>query len=353
MTRRIEYIDAMRGLAMIMVVIGHFFSLSFHYYNPLFLNINATLQLPLFFMISGFFAPHMLKESFMKAVWDKFSRLIIPAILMFSIFVWIFNLNYVKGFYDPLKYGYWFTFVMFGYTIIYILVSRFTKVLGLSNKTSTCIHLISGVLITYIGLGADGLCTELPTLDLFSVVLYNYYFYYVLGAVLFAKKRFIINLLCNKRLLGGGVVFYSIGQIALAKYGTYSLRYGAGITNICIVSVALLIIWKLFDSYPQLSKTSAIGRFFTLVGRRSLDVYFIHYFFIPKDLSSWGLYFQSIDGVFISYLCAIILSIPLIYVSMGVGYILRLSPITSKLLLGVSNKKPTTVNTPIANNENN
>lgn len=351
MTRRIEYIDAMRGLAMIMVVIGHFFVFSFHYHNALFLNINAALQLPIFFMISGFFAPHMLKESFIKAVWDKFCRLIIPAILMFSIFVWIFDLNFINGLYDPFKYGYWFTFVMFGYTIIYIIVSKFTKVFRLSNKTSTCIHLISGVLITYIGWGSDRLSTTLPTLNLLSTALYNYYFYYALGAVLFANKRFIINSLCNKWLLGGGVVLYSIGQIAIAKYGTYSLRYGAAITNICIVSVALLIIWKLFDSYPQLSKTSAIGRFFTLVGRRSLDVYFIHYFFIPKDLNSWGIYFQSIDGVFISYLCAIILSIPLIYASMGIGYILRLSPITSKLLLGVSDNKLTTDNTPIAHNE--
>lgn len=353
MTRRIEYIDAMRGLAMIMVVIGHFFVFSFHYHNALFLNVNAALQIPLFFMISGFFAPHMLKESFSMAVWNKFVRLAIPGIFMFSIYVWVFDLDFTNGLYEPFKYGYWFTFVMFGYTIIYFIISKFTKVLRLSNKTSTCIHLISGVLITYIGLGSDRLSAELPILDLFSTALYNDYFYYALGAVLFANKRFIINSLCNKWLLGGGIIFYTIGQIAIAKYGTYSLRYGAGITNICIVSVALLIIWKLFDSYPQLSKTSAIGRFFTLVGRRSLDVYFIHYFFIPKDLSSWGLYFQSIDGVFISYLCAIILSIPLIYVSMGVGYILRLSPITSKLLLGVSNKKPTTVNTPIANNENN
>lgn len=138
---------------------------------------------------------------------------------------------------------------------------------------------------------------------------------------------------------GGGIILFAIGQIAIAKYGTESLRFGAGITRISIVTVALVIIWKLFDSFPQLSITSSIGRFFTLVGRRSLDVYFIHYFFIPKDLSSWGIYFQSIDGVFISYLCAIILSIPLIFASMGIGYILRLSPFSAQLLLGTAGNK--------------
>lgn len=63
MNNRIEYIDAMRGLAMIMVVIGHFFVFSFHYHNALFLNINAALELPIFFMISGFFAPHILNNT--------------------------------------------------------------------------------------------------------------------------------------------------------------------------------------------------------------------------------------------------------------------------------------------------
>lgn len=215
MNNRIEYIDAMRGLAMIMVVIGHFFVYSFHYHNALFLNINATLQLPLFFMISGFFAPHILKESFIKAVWNKFSRLVIPAILMFSIYVWVFDLNFINGLYDPFKYGYWFTFVMFGYTIIYIIVSKFTKVFRLSNKTSTCIHLVSGVLITYIGLGSDRLSTTLPTLNLFSTALYNYYFYYALGAVLFANRRFIINSLCSNWLLGGALYFMQLVESQL------------------------------------------------------------------------------------------------------------------------------------------
>ena len=339
MSRRIEYIDAMRGLAMTMVVISHFFTGSFHYENALYINVNHALQIPLFFMIGGFFAPQVLRKPFLQAIWDKFARLVIPAILMMSLFLWVCDLDYVSALFHRYKEGYWFTFVMFGYTIIYIVVSLLSKRLQLSDKTSDGLHLFVGVLVTYIALATDRLSTEWPILELFSTADYKTYFFYVLGAVLFAYRRHLPNVLNNRWLLGGGILFFIIGQIAIAKYGTDSLRYGAGIINICIVSVALMIIWKLFDSYPQLSSASLIGHFFTLVGRRSLDVYFIHYFFLPKDLTSWGIYFQSIDGVFISYLCAIILSIPLIYLSLGIGYILRLSPVTSKLFLGISDNK--------------
>lgn len=340
MSRRIEYIDAMRGLAMVMVVICHFFSWSFHYQNPLYMNVNHALQIPLFFLVGGFFAPQMLRQSFIKAIRDKFARLVVPAIVMMSLFLWVFNLNYVSALFDQFKQGYWFTFIMFGYTVIYALVSLISKRLKLSDKTSDGLHLFVGVLVTYIVLATNELLAEYPVLVLFSIAEYKNYFFYALGAVLFARRNYLFNVLKNRFLLGGSILFFIIGQIAIVKYGTDSLRYGAGITNICIVSVALLIIWKLFNSYPQLSSASRIGRFFTLVGRRSLDVYFIHYFFLPKDLTSWGIYFQSIDDVYISYLCAIALSIPLIFVSLGIGYILRLSPITSQLLLGVFDNSP-------------
>lgn len=340
MGSRIEYIDAMRGLAMTMVVICHFFTGSFHCNNALYMYVNHALQIPLFFMISGFFAPHMLRQPIIKAIWNKFVRLVVPAILMFSLYLWVFDLDYVGALFDRFKEGYWFTFVMLGYTIIYNIVSRIFKRLRLSDNTSDCLHLFVGVLITYISLATRGLSAKWPVFELFSTVNYNNYFFYALGAVLFANRHLVLNMLKNRWLIGWGVLSYIIGQIAVAKYGMESLRFGAGITNICIVSVALLIIWKLFDLYPQLSKTSSIGRFFTLVGRRSLDVYFIHYFFLPKDLNSWGAYFQSIDSVLISYICAIVLSVVLIYMCLGVGCVLRLSPVTSQLLLGVFDNKP-------------
>ena len=55
-SNRIGYIDEMRGFAMCLVVIGHVFLFSFNIEAQGFISsfLCGTLQLPLFFMISGF-----------------------------------------------------------------------------------------------------------------------------------------------------------------------------------------------------------------------------------------------------------------------------------------------------------
>lgn len=55
MGKRIGYVDAMRGLAMLLVVIGHVFYFSFcDKTNIIFRILSEELQIPLFFMVSGF-----------------------------------------------------------------------------------------------------------------------------------------------------------------------------------------------------------------------------------------------------------------------------------------------------------
>lgn len=53
MGKRIEYLDAMRGLTMTLVVIGHIFAYCMNHGNII--NTELTnLRLPLFFFVSGF-----------------------------------------------------------------------------------------------------------------------------------------------------------------------------------------------------------------------------------------------------------------------------------------------------------
>ena len=54
--KRIEYIDAMRGMAMFMVIVYHISFGCFHSENIITKIVNVQLELPLFFFISGFFA---------------------------------------------------------------------------------------------------------------------------------------------------------------------------------------------------------------------------------------------------------------------------------------------------------
>ena len=55
--KRIEYIDALRGLTMILVVFSHVELTSFGFENPTFINsLFMSFRMPLFFWVSGYIA---------------------------------------------------------------------------------------------------------------------------------------------------------------------------------------------------------------------------------------------------------------------------------------------------------
>lgn len=334
--KRIEYIDAMRGLAMLLVVIGHFFTWTLANNNAnIFCSIiNAQLQIPLFFMISGFFASRLRAKSFWRTLYGKFHRLVIPAILMLALFCWLKHLDFQSALWKLYKEGYWFTLVLFGYIIIYMSTDVVAKKIGMNNRKTMAFHCIVALAVSYSALFAASRTTQYPILHLFSYSEYFNYPFFVIGSLLFLNRTTALNSLSNNMLMGGVIFFYIFGQIFLSMYGADCLQYGAGITVLAVKFAALLIILRLFDLFPALSVASRYGRFLSLVGRRTIDVYFIHYFLIPIDLGSFTNALHSVDAPFWIYLLAIGVSIPLVIASLGIGELLRLSPLTSRLLLG-------------------
>lgn len=338
MNQRIEYIDAMRGLAMMMVVISHCCSCSFGNHPIFSIYINNAIQIPLFFFISGFFVPKLTKKSLYQVTTDKFIHLVIPALLVLFLFCWVFRHNYLSTIYQRFSGGYWFTLVLFIFIIIYLSIDKAIRFAGISGTKAKFMHIILGLIVSYSALFFSKYTTTCSLINLFSITEYFNYTYFVVGAVLFEHRDTVFKLQRNAIISGLCILFYFLAQIATALYGTESLQLGAGIFLLCMHTSSLLIIWQLFHRYPALSTDSHIGRFLSLVGRRSLDIYFIHYFFLP-DLHLWGNYLFSINAQFIEYLLAIMLAIPITFISLGMGYILRLSPVTTRLLLGVKPSK--------------
>lgn len=332
---RITYIDAMRGLAMLMVVVSHCCDGCFFYqpiYNTL---INHALQIPLFFFISGFFVSRLTQRNFLNTMAERFRHLVIPALLMLGFFCWVFSKDYTEALFLSMKMGYWFTLVLFGYITLYLIIDKTAHKLRLSALSATIFHVIVALGISYASLASDRFDESYHVLSLLSIKEYFSYFYLMIGALMFKHRAMLCNALNNSNIIGGGIVLSVILQTSMTLYGTAYLGYGAGLTILCLRTVELTIIWALFHKYSALSTTSRFGHILSFIGQRSLDVYFIHYFFLPSHLQSWGIYFAEINAPFIAYLCAIALSIPLIAASLGVGSILRLSPFTTELFLGV------------------
>ena len=117
--QRVEYIDAMRGFTMILVVYSHICHFCL---GDSLLGFNATFflfRLPCFVMLSGWLFGPVAQRSFVANVCHKFMVQIIPTFIFLLLLApppeFFHQLGALKG-------GYWFTFVLFEFFILYMLI---------------------------------------------------------------------------------------------------------------------------------------------------------------------------------------------------------------------------------------
>ena len=79
------------------------------------------------------------------------------------------------------------------------------------------------------------------------------------------------------------------------------------------------------------------------VGKRTLDVYMIHYFILPRHLKCFGQFFSENVNPVIEFFVTSIIVLLIIAVSVLIGNILRLSPFLSHYLLGEKRLSKTSI----------
>lgn len=143
MTKYIESIDMLKGITIILVVIGHAVQgvvSSQHLtinteYNSIFIlkQIIYGFHMPLFFIIAGLFINSWIKRSFKEAILQKIFRLMVPYFIWSAITAIAMQFadcytNYGLGIRDfllsPIKpfSQYWFLYVLFFIHIIYYIL---------------------------------------------------------------------------------------------------------------------------------------------------------------------------------------------------------------------------------------
>lgn len=134
-SKRVPFIDALRGFTMFLVVYWHIMALS--------LGIKAnesiigafflTFRMPMFFFLSGYLGFKTV-ENFTCLKWKELARKktfvqLVPTAIFFSLFQIVNNSSPIVFFKDGLT-GYWFTLVLFELFITYYTVSLFVNRLG-------------------------------------------------------------------------------------------------------------------------------------------------------------------------------------------------------------------------------
>ena len=335
---RIEYIDALRGFTMILVVFQHIATFCWHI-NSKGISVHDFLlqvRMPMFFFISGF----VLYKA--GVVWDtrqviSFFRKKIPVQLIspfvfFFVFVHVHGIPLKEAILEPDKIGYWFTYALFFYYVFYAAV-RFC----IRSRWSGLVLLAIGFALYHIALPEVDQIIPLSSQvkGFLSMPMWRYFLFFVIGTLVREYFPRVEKWLDSLWLLAVCICFYF-----LVNAFRSNLPYNIPVLDLAITLSGLVILFSFFRvNRASFSKDKVVGRSLQYIGRRTLDIYLIHHFLIPRNLDFITVF---IDHPMPVIEAAVSLSIALLIVaaSLLIGNIIRLSPFLAHWAFGAKKTSP-------------
>ena len=355
-TKRLSWLDALRGFTMILVVAYHVAQVSFHETEKTSaaLPFLVLMRMPLFFFVSGFLA---YKASFtwtipnaLKLTWKKLKVQVIPALVFMGLFV-IFKMkgdiadNFMRLLASPTKGGYWFTWVLLQMFIIYYVCCYVGKSLSLKK----------GVLL-FAGWAASVLAYE--TLYLPKVFTYHEDTFFAYSSLVQTIRYMQFFLLGNivrrywhqaERLFDTSWFFPLVVTLAVVCcadiFQLHTLKkVWVNLPRTTAMYALLLIVVMFFRHYQAwFEEGKRTGRFLSFIGTRTLDIYLLHFLLLPKmpQVGAW------LNANQPNFLLSIVLSVSVALVVIAfcllASQLLRVSPFLQLYLFGKRQTKTASV----------
>lgn len=361
-SKRIEYIDALRGFTMILVVFSHIFIPGVRLTNNLFI----TFRMPLFFFISGYIAYKANEvwdfKSYIKKLSSKCRIQLIPTIVFGLLFAYSIRQHNVLTFItDCGKDGYWFTFVLLEMFFLYYTYNFiFEKIrrgggIWCKNFTFYFIALIIWALpyvFGFLRIEIYGKFTNILSLPLLG----RYLQFFALG-ILFRQHQEQAHKLLDNKYISAGIILLFAGLFGLLQINqqyqdvafegiiqkVFSLTIIA--SAILVRYLGLLLVYSIFRKYQNsFSQESKVGSSLQYIGRHTLDIYVLHYFFLPniapiKDFILNTTHYWGSPNIVLELFFGIGISLMVIAVCLIVSKILRTSDLLAHYLFGAKIQK--------------
>ena len=328
--QRIEYIDAMRGFTMILVVFAHVCHFCLGDSRMGYNAILILFRLPCFFMISGWLFESVSQRPFWGIAKHKAMVQLLPTVVFLLLLApppeFFHQLGTLKG-------GYWFTFALFEYFIIYMLMIR----VGRKWTPLFAIAVTIGAFIYaryYDSIRSSAVGYQLWLIDFsgfLSVTTWRLFIFFYLGACI--RRHFDAFIRWTDKPVVIVMVTAIFAAIALTSHHDNLMFemfrfYGGGITG-------MLMVFTYFRLAASWLQKWHISKPLQYVGTRTLDIYLLHYFFLPRFLIAYAEQLSAYDSRFLEFWVILLVSLIVLMLSLVVSYIIRLSPFLGHYLFGV------------------
>ena len=356
-TKRIEWIDALRGFTMILVVFSHIEVFGFGIPSNTVNSFFSQFRMPLFFFISGFIAFRAGevwdRKYYTRQMLKKMRIQIIPTLffgLLFSITVFSHLHNQTPSssilmFIDnPAKLGYWFTIALLAMFVIYYSVSFALARCKLSTRQAV---LAAIALILYlITLAGSTTIYSYPVARWFSIFNFMLYFqFFVFGNIFACYQERIFRFLQRPNIIAV-IILLLFGLFIVNSFIKSSSLIDSLVWRVVskmlvevIRYLGILSVVSAFRHYEHsFSSNTRIGRSLQYIGKRTLDVYLLHYFLIPQ-LPMVGDFFMKAENTVLLATCATILALLVIAFCLMISNFIRTSPTLAYYLFGVKKNK--------------
>lgn len=340
--KRVLFIDAMRGFTMFLVVLGHVFVFGLGYgeKESVLSSFFITFRMPMFFFISGYIGFKAIEKWTFDFYWSNLCKKaqvqLIPTIVFFTLWCCAFGKDLVETFLTTGATVYWFTVVLFEMFVVYFSVAFLSHAISqkLFNPIMICIVFATIYILSFCFRPTQ--ITGILSIRAFC----RYFQFFCIGLLCRRYNEKFMSVITRQEIVTGLIVLFVALFVFMwsCPWGKESFFYKAN-HDLLIRYVGLFLVFALFaknaDFFNRNGRVSQVMQF---VGRRTLDIFLIHYFFLP-DIHCLRMYFIGNKNILIEFLLSGSLALSILVICLVVSSIVRNSDLLAKYIFGVNSNK--------------
>lgn len=268
MNQRITYIDNLRAFGIFCVICSHVYTFSLPSMESPVAGFIKLFFMPLFFYISGIFAK---ETNSTEKITRRSFKLIVPTIIWGIIFCIYQKTPLTNLLFTNHHWGFWFLPTLLVITLLWNLRTYMVNTVNLFSKNKICFDIVFVLVCTLLIVGAEHILDPKISCLLFTSGSKKYLIYYWGG-------HYIHKWINNDNSWGYTILFVcsALGSVLILNNIVHNviMRY---IVSFCIIS-------SLDYMFSHINMDSKVLRF---VGKNTMEIYLLHFFFIPRKLSGF------------------------------------------------------------------